>query len=331
MEDIAPVFTRLIDDPEDLAEAIHHATFHPCQISARLAPSRLTRVICPEVCLDFVSLGTAMLFTGTMPAEFYTLIFVTDCERKGRAFNFAVEHNDGYMGFFPPGGELDAYAPEGYANATLTVSAPVFEAAVSRLYPNFPASAMRHGAAVRVGAAQQAPLRGLLKAVMEGVDDPSAPLVAEAARRQLGIDLFDVFLSALRSGCESPVPPPPPRVTARLRRIKQARDFLTDHVHEPLALKDLCAEMGMSKRGVEMLFHDSVGIGPNEFLRHQRLHGVRRALQSAPCASGVVKQIALNWGFWHMGHFATDYREMFGESPSVTLSRVDMNTTRLTR
>jgi AraC family transcriptional regulator, ethanolamine operon transcriptional activator len=29
--------------------------------------------------------------------------------------------------------------------------------------------------------------------------------------------------------------------------------------------------------------------------------------------------VATDWGFWHMGHFARDYRAMFGESPSRTL------------
>jgi len=32
-----------------------------------------------------------------------------------------------------------------------------------------------------------------------------------------------------------------------------------------------------------------------------------------------VQDIAARWGFWHLSHFANDYRRMFGELPSETL------------
>jgi AraC family ethanolamine operon transcriptional activator len=32
-----------------------------------------------------------------------------------------------------------------------------------------------------------------------------------------------------------------------------------------------------------------------------------------------VKDIASAWGFWHLGHFCHDYKNMFGETPSKTL------------
>jgi AraC family ethanolamine operon transcriptional activator len=34
-----------------------------------------------------------------------------------------------------------------------------------------------------------------------------------------------------------------------------------------------------------------------------------------------VADIAIRWGFWHMGQFARDYRAMFGELPSETLKK----------
>lgn len=46
------------------------------------------------------------------------------------------------------------------------------------------------------------------------------------------------------------------------------------------------------------------------------------------CASGAdkprseretVKEAAMQWGFWHLGQFATDYQQLFAEKPSMTL------------
>ena len=34
-----------------------------------------------------------------------------------------------------------------------------------------------------------------------------------------------------------------------------------------------------------------------------------------------VTEIAMQWGFTHMGRFSIEYRRRFGESPSETLSR----------
>ncbi len=321
MEDVLPIFSQQVLDPEALAEAIRDANFQPCQLSLRGSPSRIARVTCPWVCLDFASLGPAMLFSGSMPVDSYTLVFVTECPRKGHSFNFAVQHSDGYMGFFPPGGLLDAYTPEGYANATLTVPVPVFENAVGRLFPDIPDGVMKSGAGMRIGAREQAGLRGLLAAVTAAIEDPSGPLRDMAVRHRLETELLDAFLAALRSGCDCVIPEPGMRIAGRLRRLKQARDYLSDHLHESVSVTTLCGELGMSKRGVEMMFQETLGIGANAFLRRQRLHGARRALRVAPQTSGAVKQTALAWGFWHMGHFAREYRELFGEPPSATLFR----------
>lgn len=34
-----------------------------------------------------------------------------------------------------------------------------------------------------------------------------------------------------------------------------------------------------------------------------------------------VQEVAARWGFWHLSRFASDYRTLFGESPSQTLRR----------
>ena len=318
-----PVVSQQVLDPEALAAAIRNADFQPCQLSVRSSPSMIARVMCENVCLDFASLGPAMLFSGSMPQDCYTLVFVTECPEKGRSFNFALEPNDGYMGFFPPGGMLDAYTPEGYANATLTVTSAVFLSAVERLFPEMPEGVLKRGAGMRIGADEQARLRRLLSGVMAGIGDRTQPLADSGARKQLESELLDVFLAALRNGCEALVKCP--GVRAEGRRLRQARDYVADHLHEPVSVADLCGALGLSRRGVELLFHDSLGIGPAAFLRNQRLHGVRRALRAAPPVAGMVKQTAFAWGFRHMGHFSQEYRALFGESPSVTLSRQSLS------
>ena len=281
----------------------------------------MARVMGPRTCLDFAEIGPAMLFSGVMPADCYTLVFVTKCPQKGNSFNFGMEHLDGYLGFFPPGGLLDAMTPEGYANATLTVPAEVFHGALGRWYPDIPDALLKRGGGMRVGRVEQVRLRNLLTAVMEAVVDASGPLAGMRSREVLETELLEEFLRALRSGGGTMAESPTRRAAGRLRHLRQAREFIRSSAHEATRVSDLSRALQMSERGVEVLFRESLGIPPSVFIRHQRLHGVRRALLESGPGLGAVKGTALEWGFWHMGHFSRNYRKLFGESPSATLQR----------
>jgi AraC family ethanolamine operon transcriptional activator len=51
-----------------------------------------------------------------------------------------------------------------------------------------------------------------------------------------------------------------------------------------------------------------------------RVAGVRAELLTGPVSTAIA-DVANNWGFWHMGQFAHNYRKLFGELPSETLHR----------
>ena len=46
---------------------------------------------------------------------------------------------------------------------------------------------------------------------------------------------------------------------------------------------------------------------------------VRKLLRIAEPKRFSIADAANRWGFWHMGQFTADYRELFGELPSKTL------------
>ena len=68
-------------------------------------------------------------------------------------------------------------------------------------------------------------------------------------------------------------------------------------------------------------FQDVLDLNPVKFLRALRLNGVRRELKRADPERETVADVAARWGFWHLSHFAADYRAMFDELPSETLKR----------
>jgi AraC-like DNA-binding protein len=256
-----------------------------------------------------------------MPEDYYTLMFVVECPTQGKAFNLQVDHQDGYMAMYPPGHEVDAYTPEGYSSATLTVPTHLFHEMVEKSFPEIPQKRLQQGAAMRIGAQEQVRLRGLLGELSEVMADSQASATGPLGSLVVQQQLLDAFLMALSSGLQSPSPRLKPRAASATKRLREARDLIAESNGQPLVLMELSERLGMSRRGVELLFRKSLGVGPGKFQQLHRLHGVRRELLTSESGAGRINEVATKWGFLHLGHFSRSYRMLFGENPRDTLAR----------
>jgi len=113
-------------------------------------------------------------------------------------------------------------------------------------------------------------------------------------------------------------------IPIRRRLVESAIRIAGERAHEVQSVNRLCTESGASERTLRRGFHERFGITPKEYLQAQRLIGVRRQLRTT-AASTPISDIANQWGFWHMGQFAADYRRQFGELPSETLRPASPN------
>jgi AraC family transcriptional regulator, ethanolamine operon transcriptional activator len=109
-------------------------------------------------------------------------------------------------------------------------------------------------------------------------------------------------------------------VKPRYRAAQRAYTYLMDHRSSPVTVGELCAASGTNERTLQRVFLETYGLPPAALVKSVRLTGARRALQD-PTGTTSVTDVALRWGFFHLGRFAHDYRDLFGESPSDTLRR----------
>ncbi|MEM9590869.1 MAG: helix-turn-helix domain-containing protein [Pseudomonadota bacterium] len=105
---------------------------------------------------------------------------------------------------------------------------------------------------------------------------------------------------------------------ARTMRIALERIDAPDWL--ALTPADLCDHIGVAERTLQNAFRDRFGTTPAAFLKAKRLAAVRAALRDRDDGP-AVGDIAADYGFWHTGQFAADYRRAYGELPSETLSR----------
>lgn len=84
-------------------------------------------------------------------------------------------------------------------------------------------------------------------------------------------------------------------------------------------VSELCANVNVSRRTLEVAFQTIVGKSPLQFLTQRRLCRAYVDLKCAKDESIRVTDIAFAHGFTELGRFANRYQKIFGELPSETL------------
>jgi AraC family ethanolamine operon transcriptional activator len=161
-------------------------------------------------------------------------------------------------------------------------------------------------------------LRTFLATVMASLRATPAMLEHATIRKALEHAVYGAILEAVSTGTDNR---PAPSGRTRQIVVERAREYMCEHIEEPISVADLCVQLRVSRRTLQYSFQDVLDLNPVKFLRALRLNCVRRELKRADPEHDTVADIAARWGFWHLSHFASDYRTMFDELPSETLRR----------
>ncbi len=184
-----------------------------------------------------------------------------------------------------------------------------------------PDHTLREGIAIRVGTVECLKLQGLVARLWGDMQESDSLLGDFRARENLENELLTRFMEGLQSGWGSLTPATGKRSGKRYTLLRGAIELIRSCPPQQLDASLLCQELGLSRRRIEVLFRETLGVSPCAVMRNMRLNAVRYHLLEAENRSGSIKQAALDAGFWHMGHFCEQYRALFGELPSDTLAR----------
>lgn len=129
-------------------------------------------------------------------------------------------------------------------------------------------------------------------------------------------DFLPLLISKIPIKCNSKLSLKPSR---RAKLIAQAEQEMLANLEKTLTLKELAQKLESSSSALSYGFQDLFGISPMRYLKVRRLNAVRQCLKASSPESCSIAILASQFGFWSAGHFARDYKAMFGELPSVTL------------
>ncbi len=102
--------------------------------------------------------------------------------------------------------------------------------------------------------------------------------------------------------------------------VRRAEEFMEANVDRPISMSDVAAACGCSRTKLFLAFQQEREWTPLQFLVRRRMEWARRALLT-PTQRITVTAVALDCGYANVSRFAQEYRKLFGETPSMTLSR----------
>ncbi|WP_168189625.1 helix-turn-helix domain-containing protein [Limnobaculum zhutongyuii] len=151
---------------------------------------------------------------------------------------------------------------------------------------------------------------------------PGETALSEEVSRMLSIALLNGFINAIFASEGQADPIKPNSLTLLHGQLIMATEQLMLSGQENnLKLSDLAKATGYTLRALEFIFKNSVGMSPKNWFVNMRMNGALRDLMEAK-PNTTVSDVATRWGFQHLARFSAQYRDMFGELPSKTLSRV---------
>ncbi|MGU7770807.1 helix-turn-helix domain-containing protein [Burkholderia sp. MR1-5-21] len=254
-----------------------------------LAPAGRTSLAVP------LSMPLAGTFQG-QPVDGYALLAL----RAGEDFEFHTPEGMGLVGISAASDMVDELC-EAEFGATGEGAAGVRK--------------LRH--VTRLSDAQGVALGARLSALIDDAQRNPGCLEYAATRKMFRDAMLGMFLDALDQAAGAERRDITHATYSDI--VRRCEKHLRERPEEPVTVLELCRALRCSRRTLQTGFQRVADVTPVAYLRTIRLNAVRRLLRTTSAQQVGVGEAAASWGFTHLGYFAREYRDLFGELPSQTL------------
>jgi AraC-like DNA-binding protein len=279
------------------------------QLGAGLLRLRMTHGEFGPVTVQCNRLDNAYLARARFRPDRVAMFFDIGAEPGASRLNGFTMGRSGAV-LFGPGAELHARAESGQRWAMITLDQGRLDAILdgARLpregVCGFSGGLLQHARGLPVLAREFAAVASLDPTRLSG--EAAAGAVVESVLGQIALGL-------------GPEEPPPRAGRRQVRLVAAAVERIEASLGAPVYTQTISEALGIGARPLNDAFRAVYGITLQRYLQIRRLTLARRSLRDGG-GPALVKQVALDCGFWHFGRFALAYRGQFGESPSQTLA-----------
>jgi len=247
---------------------------------------------------------------GGIPGDYYSLFLPFDGSVVGNGKTF---HKNS-MSLIQPGKEYANFSHGPFTMCCLCIPKKLLEDFLLLQNENFKFST---SVMMLVDLQKMQNLKLLLKEMSAGLKLQPTLIDKEKAIKSLQNQLLQTVAEIL-------LPTPNTFLeTTKIDSLASALKCMDSHLSDHFGVAEIARELNISRCSLQTLFTNYFGLSPLKFINLRRMNLVREALRHCDPESTSIANIAAQHGFWHLGRFAGNYRELFGELPSETFSRKD--------
>ncbi|MFC6688536.1 helix-turn-helix domain-containing protein [Jhaorihella thermophila] len=93
--------------------------------------------------------------------------------------------------------------------------------------------------------------------------------------------------------------------------IARIIDYVSAHLHEPVTIDDMAAQVGMSRAVFHRRFKEATSMSPIQFVKSMRLN--RAAMRISE--GRTISEAAWEAGYASPSQFSREFKRMYGQSP----------------
>jgi AraC-like DNA-binding protein len=204
-----------------------------------------------------------------------------------------------------------------YEQLIVRIKSEVLIQKLSTLLGAKPKQPLRFSSAVTIDHPRLQILRNLMEFLALQLASDAEPL-PHLLLQELQSSLVVAFLTVIPHSLTSILNRQPKEIPVPL--VRRVEEYIEANSQHSITIEKLTRITGVSARSIFYAFKKTRGYSPFSFVKMVRLKNAK-ALLGSPDRATSVTGVAFVCGFANLGHFAREYREMFGELPSATLAR----------
>jgi AraC family ethanolamine operon transcriptional activator len=268
-----------------------------------------TVLLHPSLRVSRTAYGAAITSRGAPPANMYALALPLS-DPAGVFFNHhPLQLHE--IGLVRPREEFRLMRTPGFECAMVFPDPAMIDAMCDVMFGRSFAKLIGGGRALSSDRTRIAACAARVAEICSRMNSLSTAKESDGAIQRMGEVLLDELLHIVHG------PEPIPGWSSRERIVRKAWEIVDGH-EDIVTVSDICLKLSVPIRSLDEAFRACLGMSPKHFMLGARLNKARHCL-SRPSDTTTVSDTATRFGFYHFGHFSSQYRRLFGETPSQTL------------
>lgn len=300
---------------DELQATVRHWNLDFRQTEAGGFRGKVLQFSSPRLLIADAEFGRKLHQRGVSPPGFQTIAIPKHPSQTIVWHGFDVGYDQ--MMVFPQDGGLDSASDQFFGVYTVSIPESILELTLDDRLAKRRINNTTSATVLRCDRPQIEKLRNLLSCLVQSAIRQQPDQKTISLNQDALIDrTIDQVVALLAESSNRDV-----KELSKKRRsvVEGAIPYIQRYANEQLTVDDVCNEIGVSTRTLQYAFQQCLGVTPKAYIQAIRLHGVHAELKETSKPGVSISDVAMRWGFWHMGDFAKSYRRHFGQLPSETI------------